>query len=70
MSRDTIFKSTQTMPPISNSPDVVRTALSTGDVVKMDITEGGIRRSRAAAAILDDEYGVVSVDRPVRGRPY
>ena len=65
-----IFHCDEKMPPVSNSPDVVRTALSAGDVVKLELTEGGIRRSRAPAAIVDDAYGVKSVERPVRGRPY
>jgi hypothetical protein len=68
--KDTIFKSTQTMPPTANSPDVVRTAMSPGDVVNTSITEGGLRLSRSPAALRDGNYDVKNVQRPVRGRPY
>jgi hypothetical protein len=60
MARDTIFKSTQTMPPTSNSPDVVRTALSSGEV----------RENHRPGLMPDPKKDVVNIERPVRGRPY
>lgn len=60
MSRDTIFKCTQTMPPTSNSPDVVRTALSAGE----------IRENHRPAIMPMPEKDVEHVERTVRGRPY
>lgn len=65
-----IFECKETMPPTSNSPDVVRTALSPGDVVNTSITEGGLLLSKSPAAIRDGHYNVRNIDRPVRGRPY
>ena len=61
MSRDTIFKCTQTMPPTSNSPDVLRTALSYGEYRDDNQTPAIVRMP-----IKD----VVNIERPVRGRPY
>lgn len=60
MARDTIFKSTQDMPPTSNSPDVVRTALSAGE----------IDENHRPAISQTPEQDVKHVERPVRGRPY
>jgi hypothetical protein len=60
MARDTIFKCTQEMPPTSKSPDVVRTALS--------FEEFQMNHRPAIAPM--GKKDVVSVERPVRGRPY
>jgi hypothetical protein len=70
MARDSIFKSTQAMPPHSGSNDVVRTAMSPGDVVNISLTEGGMRRTRVGAALMTGDESVKHVERPVRGRPY
>ena len=59
MSRN-IFKCDETMPPTSNSPDVVRTALSYGEH----------QENRMPAIERIAKKDVVNVDRPVRGRPY
>jgi len=60
MSRDTIFKCTQTMPPTSESPDVTRTALSFGE----------LKENFRPAISPTPEFDVVNIERPVRGRPY
>lgn len=66
-----IFNCDEQMPPTANSPDVVRTAMSPGDVVNVTLTEGGMRRSRAAPQSLHDvQMDVQNINRPVRGRPY
>ncbi len=60
MARDTIFKCMQGMPPTSNSPDVIRTALSAGE----------IRENNRPAISQTPEQDVKNIERPVRGRPY
>ena len=55
-----LFECKEPMPPSSNSPDVVRTALSFGE--HMDNRTPGIVRM--------SEKDVKHVERPVRGRPY
>jgi hypothetical protein len=60
MARDTIFKCTQEMPATSNSSDVVRTALSSGEV----------RENYRPGSMPDPKKDVVNITRPVRGRPY
>ncbi len=55
-----IFECKETMPPTSNSDDVVRTALSFGE--HMDNRTPGIVRM--------PERDVKNIERPVRGRPY
>lgn len=55
-----IFECKQTMPPTSNSPDVVRTALSAGE----------LQENLRPAISQTPEFDVKSVTRPVRGRPY
>ncbi len=59
MSRN-IFKCEETMSPTSNSPDVVRTALSFGEM----------KENLKLAISPTPEYDVVNIERPVRGRPY
>ncbi len=59
MSRN-IFKCDETMPPTSNSPDVVRTALSYDE--HLDNRTPGIVRM--------PEKDVKNIERPTRGRPY
>lgn len=66
-----IFKCDEQMPPHAGSDDVVRTAMSPGDVVNVTLTEGGMRRARVAPNSLHDPNGDVQhVVRPIRGRPY
>lgn len=60
MARDTIFECKEPMPSMTNSPDVVRTALSAADA----------RENRQPAIMQGGEKDVVNVNRPVRGRPY
>lgn len=55
-----IFECKETMPPMSNSPDVVRTALSAQEA----------QQNLRPALSLDTKKDVVHVTRPVRGRPY
>ena len=58
--RETIFQSTQTMPPADNSPDVTRTALSMPERNKNYIP----------AAVPNPDAGVRNVERPRRGYGY
>lgn len=60
MARDSIFKCTQEMPPTSNSPDVVRTALTSGEV----------QANYRPGLMKDPKKDVENIVRPVRGRPY
>ncbi len=55
-----IFECKETMPPTSNSPDVVRTALSYGEYLDY----------RIPASVPSAKKDVVNIERPVRGRPY
>ncbi len=55
-----IFECKETMPPTSNSPDVVRTALSFGELME----------NHRPAISQTPEQDVKHVERPVRGRPY
>ena len=58
--RETIFQSTQTMPPANNSPDVVRTALSMPE-----------RNKNALPAVTPvKDASVECVERPRRGHGY
>ena len=58
--RETIFKSTQTMPPADNSPDVVRTALSMPERNKVSMP----------AMVPNKDASVECVERPRRGYGY
>ncbi len=55
-----IFKCDEQMPPTSNSPDVVRTALSFGE----------LQENHQPAILPIAKKDVKHVERPVRGRPY
>ena len=55
-----LFECKEPMPPTSNSPDVVRTALSYGEH----------EENRMPAIERIAKKDVVHVERPVRGRPY
>ena len=55
-----LFECKETMPPTSNSPDVVRVALSAGELTE----------NLHPAISPTPEQDVKCVTRPVRGRPY
>ena len=55
-----IFECKETMPPTSKSPDVVRTALSFGE----------LQENHRPAISPMPEKDVKNITRPVRGRPY
>jgi hypothetical protein len=57
---DSIFKSTETMPPKSNSPDVVRTAQTMGEMQK----------NYTPAAMPRGDGDVKNLERPRRGHGY
>jgi hypothetical protein len=59
--RDSIFKSTQQMPPKNNSPDVVRTAQT-----RVEMHEN----YESAMNIPNKDASVVNVERPRRGHGY
>ena len=59
--RDSIFKSTETMPPKNNSPDVVRTAQT-----RVEYHEN----MESAMNIPNKDMSVVNVERPRRGHGY
>jgi hypothetical protein len=58
--RDTIFKSSQEMPPKNNSPDVVRVAQTMPER----------NRNYLPAAMPNDDASVENVERPRRGHGY
>jgi hypothetical protein len=58
--RDSIFKSTETMPPMDNSPDVVRTAQ----------TPAEMRKDFMPATIRNPDASVENITRPRRGYGY
>ena len=55
-----LFECKEEMPPTSNSPDVVRTALSAGEQ----------QTNYRPGLMPDSKKDVVNIERPVRGRPY
>ena len=55
-----IFETKAEMPPMSNSPDVVRTALTMSEA----------RRNLMPASIPNDDASVQNVQRPRRGHGY
>lgn len=57
--RDSIFHTTVEMPPKSNSPDVVRTALTRSEM-RMDLMP----------ASMGDSKDVKNIERPRRGHGY
>jgi len=58
--KNTIFHTEIEMPPKSNSPDVVRTALTPAELIITD----------HALALSPQNHGVKSVERPRRGHGY
>ena len=58
--RDTIFKTNAEMPPMNNSPDVVRTAQTMAEMHK----------NYMPAAIPNKDASVQNVERPRRGYGY
>lgn len=58
--RNTIFKTNAEMPPMENSPDVVRTSLTMAEM----------RKSGMPASIPNHDASVENVERPRRGHGY
>ncbi len=59
--RNTIFQSTEVMPPKNNSPDVVRTAQT-----RVEMHEN----YESAMNIPNKDMSVVNIERPRRGHGY
>ena len=60
MKRDTLFESVESMPPKSNSPDVVRSAQTRSEVMVQNYVPSSMPTNR----------DVQNVERPRRGHGY